>query len=216
MQGKFDLTLLDADGIKDADFQRAKADGKLDDLLGKLQVAQQAHGISNRLFDNLAGYLLDHVFQGPQAANPYYQNPGVASALAHITLLSTDADTTSYTEQVDSFGTLHNTTDSVDVVAAGKRFIIDEVSPYVVHPDPAGREQLIFRSRWLYLPSEAISAAIKSIGLYYATDAILTGNISRSRIGRVRLKDNLGTPITLAKTASQSLLVEYSYSLLSQ
>jgi len=216
MQGYFDLTKYDVSGLCDQDILQAQESRKLDALLqNRKKTAQMS--FSNRLFDNLAGYLLDHVFQGPQAANPYSLSPGISSALASIALLTTDAETTSYTEHVFSVTTPHGVSETANGLTAGKRFIADQMETFqiVASPNADGREEIQFTNKWMYLPSEGVSTDIRSIGIYFGSDGDNLAVLERARLGRVRIKDAQGEPVILHKSDQEILIVQYSYRLLS-
>ena len=216
MLGKFDLTLLDAPNVSDHQIEAAIADQSIDQLLARLDVLQQHKQISNRLFDNLAGYLLFQNFVGSSAPTfPFNISGGGQAALGNITLLS-ESSTPTYTEATNEFTNIHSLATSVETSTAGKRFVEDQIAPFAIFTDPLGRQAISFRNRWLYTPSQAVSANINSVGIYFASDADNANFTSRGRIGRVRLKDNLGTPVTFNKTINQVFLVEYTCTLASR
>lgn len=219
MQGRFDLKLLEAGHIPDHQWHEADRSGKLDQLLEGLSVDRECGGISNRIFDNMAAYFMTKLLSGDAIPAPFGDGVGDAqAALGYIAILSTASDPPLYTEAShENPVNIHNVTDSVEVSTAGKRFVEDQLTPFAVYTDPSvGRECVHFRNRWLYTPSQATSSVIRSVGIYYSEDADSTSPVNVGRIGRVRLKDNLGTPITLVKTGSQVLLLEYTFSLVSQ
>jgi hypothetical protein len=81
--------------------------------------------------------------------------------------------------------------------------------------DPSGREAVYMKSKWLYLPGEATSSVIRSVRVFqleYLPDRA-NGAFPKGRIGRVRIKDSGGNPVTVSKGATKSLLVEYTFTL---
>lgn len=222
-RGHFDLTLMDAPGYTAEDFERARRKGEMDALLAKLPVVQRAE-TNNRLFDNLAGYVLYNLFQVGNCGWPYYlADEGPEAALTSICLLSTSDDTLSYTEDwgVDntySYMTIHDVPDSINTSNAGKIFIQNQATTYLIDKQSGGREGIYFRNRFTYIPGEA-TGSIRSIGIYYSSNGSQgrAGSYYRAagRIGRVRLKDPGGNPITLSKGSGQVLMVEYTMYLVS-
>jgi hypothetical protein len=216
MQGQFELTVLDAEGYCDEDFKTLQSKGKVMDLVQRLPVAQQVK-TKNRVFDNMAAYLLDKLFSCPNSPEPYYRDAGKA-ALAFIAPLTTDGATSDYEEHVPhTYTYARNAVDIVVVAdATVKRFVEDQITGFVVWTD-ATREAVHFRNRWLYLPTEAVSSNIRSIGIFFSDNGDnKTSNYRyHSRLGRVRLTNSGGVPIVLNKSASQVLLIEYTFSLVS-
>lgn len=220
MQGRFNISLMGARGLKDQDFDQAVREGRIDDLLKELPVEQQFLNQHNRIMDNMAGYFLDNLFSLGNCGYPYYtrQDAPPEAALAFITLLTTDGEPT-YTEDwgiegSNSYLPLHNVYETAGALT-GKRFEEDEITPWELWSDTTGRNAIHFRNRFLYTPSQAVSSNIKSVGIFFHEDGDGTGSywVARARIGRVRIKDAGGNPVTLNKLASQVLLVEYTFSL---
>lgn len=220
ISGHFDLELINAKGLVDRDFDRAVQGGYINDLLGDLPLNRKVSS-NNRVFDNMAGHYLDKLFSMPDCADPYYWSAAAGyTAFTFITLLSTDGEPT-YTEDWMDTGyvSIHNAVGTVDDATAGKKFITDQITPYSLWEDTGGREAIHFRNRWLYTTTQANSSVIRSIGIFFSADVSMTWSSSSSyriaRIGRVKLKDSGGNPVTLSKNSNQVLLVEYTYSLVS-
>jgi hypothetical protein len=212
MLGRFDVHLKPARGLRDGDFLEAIRRGKIGRLLAELPTEQRAQA-RNQIFDNMAGYHLDHSFSGPQTAYPYYFDSGNA-ALAHICMTNLDADP-GYTDDWSAYTNLHNMTGSVNGSNAGKRFVEDGITDHVQESDPDGngRESLRYTERWLYLPTQIISNQIKSISIGFHTNADSAGNQETGMIGRVRLKDSKGRNVAISKTSKHVLLVQYEFTL---
>jgi hypothetical protein len=96
---------------------------------------------------------------------------------------------------------------------AGKRFVAHDME-VLVDVEPNGREGIFMRERWLYLPSQVVSNEIRCVGVFWCEN-ITDGNDERGRIGRVRMKDAGGNPVTLNKSSSQTLLIQYTFTLVS-
>ena len=218
MQGLFTFTKHQAGKLTDADFQKAMQQDCLDKLLADLPISQQVKAVSNRLFDNMASYLFFRLFTGaPNPSNIYSQGGNAAAALASICLQTTDAETDSYTEDIQGFTSIHALPDTVNNQTAGKRFVEDGIRAFEIQTDPGalGRQAISFTNRWLYTPSQGISQDIRSIGIIAASDADHTVGASVGRIGRVRLKDDAGRNIILHKGDDEVLMVQYTCTLVS-
>lgn len=228
--GHFDVQKMMACGLTDADFTRAIKEGRIKELLKKLPVVQRCSG-SNRIFDNMAGYILHRKLSLPACAGPFYRtenNP--PAALTWILLANTDGDTTSYTEDSDNWDgwgynrNMNTGVNSVNTSSAAKRFEEDQIYGWTIGKDldSNGRESIYFRNAFLYLPTEGYTSGgydIRSIGIYYASDGdsapALDYYTSTALIGRVRLKDSAGNKIAVTKNTSEVLFVEYTFQLVS-
>jgi hypothetical protein len=213
MLGLFDVKLKPAEGLDDAAFLEAMRRGDIGKVLAGLPTEVHAKA-KNQIFDNFAGYTLDHAFSGPQTAYPYYFDSGNA-ALAHICLTNLDGETDTYTEDWSAYTNLHNMSGSVNGGNAGKRFVEDGITDHEQDSDPdnAGRQSIRYRERWLYLPSQVISNVIRSISIGFHTNADSQGNQETGMIGRVRLKDSQGRKVDISKTSKHVLLVQYEFTL---
>jgi hypothetical protein len=114
---------------------------------------------------------------------------------------------------------MHNSTYSVNTVSAAKRFYNDQIAAAEVwsHAD-AVKQQVFFRNRWLYLPTEGYSNNIRSLVIVWSTDCanvLVPGTFNYYEIGRVRLKDAAGEKVRINKTQYQAMLMEYTFSLVS-
>ena len=212
MHGTFELTQLDARGLRDADFRAAARRGRTGDLLRDLPVVGRYEG-RNLVFDMIPSFLFNRLMSGPAAKGPMIYESGSA-ALSAMSLLTTSAEPT-YEEYTWEYGeTLYTLQEHAG--GGGKRFIEDVIETTLIQSNQAGREAVDCRSRWLFLPSEGVSSNIRSIGIYFARDGDYTGgNSERGRVARVRIKDAAGRPVIINKTSSQVLLIEYTFRLVS-
>ena len=218
MNGYFDCSVMDARGLQDEDFAQARRDGEIMSLLGELPVEQRAFG-RNRIFDNMAGYLLHELFSLPNCASPYYNNDGSGNAaLSFLCLMTTDSDTTDYQENsTQSQISMHAVSGTANASSGAKRFEEDQITGWTTWSDAGKRQAVYFRNRFLYSPTQGASNNIRSIGLFFNSDGDSTGtySIDFGRLGRIRLKDAAGVPIIMNKTSSQVLVVEYTFALVS-
>lgn len=220
-KGHFDLQLMGAGGLSDADFDAATRERRIMDLLVTLPVHEKV-GTDNRIFHRMSSYIFNHLFQGGDITDPFDYGGSNAAALAFVSLVSTDGEPPYDGEdwwRYNNYG--YDNIQSVPDNVGGnpsKRFEEDQITPWEVWEDTSGRESIHFRNRWLYLPSEANSSTIRSLGIYFASDGDDTYrgySDGFAKIGRVRLKDSGGNPVTLSKNVNQVLLIEYTFSLVS-
>lgn len=221
MNGMYDIKLFDNRGLKDAAFEKAIQGDYIMDQLDDLPVARHLPSQQNRIFDNLANMHLHSIFSGPNPGGLYntiVNTGGSNHAAIGFLNLSTDSSTTSsYTEDWTrdaSGGDIHDVTSTANGSSGSKRFIEDDITAPTIWTDTA-REAIHFRNRFLWLPSQGNSSSIRSIALYAHEDADNTSiyYIAVGKIGRVRLRDSDGVLTTLNKTSSNSLLVEYTFTL---
>lgn len=89
----------------------------------------------------------------------------------------------------------------------------------VVLSDASLREAIYIKSKWLFLPGECTDDQIRSIHVWWGSswNYALNQGAARQmcRIARVRIKDSGGNPITINKIATKSLLVEYTFTMVS-
>lgn len=213
MEGFFSATVLDASSLTPAERDRMVEAGLWDELLERLPRKQSAEG-KNMVFDNFAAYLFFRAFSGGDITNPYDYNDGSGhSALATMNLLYHER-APYYQEsshQNTSPGSLTYTVTS----DAWKRFINDEALPSLVQVDPGGREEVQFRSRFMFAAGEAIADNIRCFAVYFCESGPGTGTWDRGIIAKIRLQDAGGNLLTLEKTVNDVLLLEYWFKLVS-
>lgn len=210
MRGRFDIYLQDACGLKDEDFALAQREGRLDSLLTELPVDQELH-IDNVVMQMMVISLFRKCFTGmPNGAVPMERYNYIQ--LHHI-LLSYDPSEPAFTDWYSVYCTIHNGPYSVESSTAGKRFLGHDLENYQ-GVDPTGREGTFTRHRFLYLPSQAISNQIRSVSVWWS-EYLQDANEDRGIVARVRLKDSGGQPVTLNKSSAQSLLIQYTFGLVS-
>jgi len=211
MQGHFDIFVQDAGGLKDEDFLKAEQEGRLGALLSGLPVDQEAHAkntLTHMLTVSIFRRSFAHGF--PNAAYPMERSNNIP--LYFICILNT-ASEPAYTDWYGAYVSIHAVSGSVNTGNAGKRFIVHDLE-YVIGTDPDGREAIFLQERWLYLPSQVVSSEIRSVGIYWS-ETVNDGNDEKGIVGRVRMKDAGGKPITLDKSASQTLLIQYTLTFVS-
>lgn len=215
--GRFEVSLLRAGGRGDEFFRRALAAGRLDEVLGSLERELHCPRRKNLAMDHFPEWWFSWIFSGGNVGNPYQRN-GVGSAgLASILLQTTDSDPT-YTESTGEIYTNHhNVQNTANGSTGGKRFISDDIEAerIVVWADAHenrfevfDRESILFRSRWLYLPSQGISNNVRSLGYHFSDIVTSTSSRYRGNLGRIRLRDERGRKVIINKTADHVLFVE--------
>jgi len=214
MQGHFSVELKAARGLRDEDFRKARREGVLDALLRDLETEERAEG-GNLVFNWLSAFLFRYLFSGPDITDPFDIDSG-NGYLGCINLGVTDSDPT-YTEFTNNYvEDINAMSDSIGGSGASKRFIEDQIETHLIKKEDDGREAILCRSRWLWLPSEGVSSNIRSLSMYYARDADATaGYTERARGARLRLKNQAGLPIIINKTNKHVLLAEYVFTLAS-
>lgn len=219
MKGRFNLSLKDSGGYKDEDFISAQSNGEILPFLDSLETKQNIEA-DNLVFDHVAEFFFVNMMSGPAVSFPYGIGGTGNGYLGTLVLSTYDTDPT-YTE-TETYGvfsrTGHNVGSSANGSTAGKRFIEDDIIDPDIIIDSNGREACLVRSKFLYLPSEGVSNDIRSLAIWFDTNADLAPTDSSREWGisaRIRLKDSGGNPIIINKTASEVLLVEYTFTLVS-
>lgn len=208
MNGHFELSLRDSGDLRDADFRAARREGLEDDLLHNLPEVLSAAG-ENQVTDNFASYAFVNLFSGGAVAAPY-GNGGAAAAALSLMCLSSYTDAPTYTDESDDYQSWYG---SVGGCIAAKLFVEEIIETPLLVCAPTPLESMSYRSRWLFLPSEAVSASIASVAVFFSEDGDNTGWSHRGRMARIRLKNQAGLPLLINKTARHVLLVEYVFTL---
>lgn len=219
MQGHFDVGLFDAHGMSDADFLALNAELKssafLDRIKSKHKRVQHVEG-NNLVSDGMAQYLFIQCFPNVPAVDAYFNDSTGSGrcALDFVNLSTKDGDP-SYLER-DTHGyysvDMQNVSYSANTSTGSKWFNADTIITAATFADPDGREGFYLRNQWLWLPSQGTSNAIRSITIWFNTGGDGSNYISgKNSICRIRLKDAGGVGVTINKTTSQVLLVEYIF-----
>lgn len=210
MQGHFDLFLQNSRGLRDADFIAARDAGRLGALLETLPVEREVH--SDNLVHQLFSICMFRLVFGHGLPNGTYPMSVSTGIPFYTVALLTSGDEPAYSDWWGGNQYPYNVPYCVSTTGY-KRFVVNaEETSYAA--EVSGREAVFLRSRWLFLPSEAVSNSIRSVGAYWSDTATL-GAEDRGLIARARIKDTGGNPITLIKTSEQSLLVQYTATLVS-
>jgi hypothetical protein len=222
ISGHFELTLKNAEGLCDGDFGDARRQGKLQELLDGLRTDAE-YGTDNLLFDFMVPWFGYWLFGGT-APNSWiaFGSSSTATMFYGVCLLTLDSDPDYQNEWIRSgsggdFTAISNVASSADSVSGGKMFVQNASESADIRSDPNGREAVYYRERWLFLPLEAVSSNIRSIGVYSGSSGTIVGTNSdfHIRSGRVRIKDSGGNPVIISKANNQVLLVEYKASFVS-
>jgi len=222
MNGEFDIRLLSAGGFSDADFLAAQKKGCVLDMLSNLDVERRHHG-TNQVFDNVGAHIFDRHMGGDAVTAPFNAIDGSAAAFWAIQFEDT-SDEPGYTDldwvhdglpYSDKMGNYVSTTGI-------KRFVDDDIEATLIATDydGVGKEEIRYRSRWLWLPNQGNSSNIKSLVVVYNSDGsqgVASNNYQHERApsARIRIKDQNGNNTTINKTNSQVLFVEYTFYLVS-
>lgn len=209
MQGHFDLYLLNSGRLTDEDFAQARREGHLNSLLEGLPIDEEVH-CSNQVTHMFTIALFRKAFGHGFPDGAYPMERGVGVVLHNITL-AYDATQPAYTDWWGGYNTIHNTPYSVNTGNAGKRFIGYDIERHQ-DVDPNGREGVFTWHRWLYSPSQVVSNQIRTVNVFWC-ETVRDGIEEKGYVARVRLKDAGGNPVTLNKSASQTLLIQYTFTL---
>lgn len=221
MLGHFDIALLDARPYKDEDFQVAIREGVLDQLLEKLPRDMELKN-QNAISHWTVPYLFQMLMSGP--AGPGIPFTTDNSGLVGVCLMDLASEPTfseTYTQTLNYYNSnLWECANCIGATNAAKVVINGSIESYLLAKDTQGREAVFFRDRWLFLPSEAISPSIRSVGLWgnsgpYNAVSFYTYGITWGRFCRVRLKDSGGNPVTINKLGTQAMVVDYTFTLVS-
>lgn len=220
-QGRLKTTLLDSGPMVDADFDRAIREGRAMELLGELDRRLELDQ-SNLIFDHFVPWCYYRCGWSSAGAppDPFQEWSGSGASYFSFIILTTYTSEPSYTEyngSVNYYDPIHTMPGTVDSSAGAKRFVNDQIEAWDLSSAADGREQLTFRNRWLYLPSQAVSSNINSLDIYFNRDCtdVTAYAEDKSRSGRIRFKDSGGNPITINKSSNQVLLLEYNWSMIS-
>ncbi len=208
MEGHYELQLKDAKELKDEDFLLAIKENRLDDLLLQLDTVLnlKGHNLIQHWFPPTVFHnVFEHGIPDSPSGTQYYCNP-----LDNIGFMTTDSEPT-YTESYSWFGSGYIYYDNIGSSAV-KRFVEHRLEIQQVIVDPSGRESVRMRTRWLFLPSQAVSSNIRSLGIWGCQQNYTLGNsINRYQTGRLRFKDPAtGNPVVINKSSNQALTFEYT------
>jgi len=216
MQGHFDLALLDTPGLTQELIEAVRREGgdpKVEALLKEFR-REGEWKTDNLIYQVTPSYLYYWAMSGPVPYGGMESNYGGGSALlAYITLVSTSGEPTYNGENYIGDITWDGLPDNVGS-SASKYFVTQCIVTPEYAVDPGGREAIYVKSKWLFLPGQATSSVIRSVALFYSSEITNpTAGYRKVRVGRVRIKDSGGNPVTISKAASKSLLVEYTFTL---
>lgn len=210
--GHFDVALKNSGKLGDRDFEEARRQGRLGELLDGLGTELECH-TDNLVFDLMVPYQGLWLFSAPSVGDLWRNNSTESASFASMCLLTDDSEPDYQSEWYRTGGYMYVTpsavTNSANGSTGGKLFEEEASEAAEIKSDPGGRESAWYRERWLFLPSQGTSSNIRSIGLFWSGHGDNGGSETRQRSGRVRLKDAGGNPIIINKGTSQVLLVEY-------
>lgn len=210
MQGHFDLRLMETPKLTreviDA-VRREGGDPAVEEYLRRFPVDGEWK-TKNMIFQPSPAFLFYRAMSGPSVPNSMTGNGGILLAI----VLSPEAAEPVYTDYAWVISPHTNAVYSVTTDGTSYKYFIDNciVTPDI-KSDPHGRESIYIKCKWLYLPGEATSDQIKSIGVWGSGGWSIAAYCGRT--GRVRIKDSGGNPVTIAKAATKSFLVEYTFTM---
>lgn len=217
MQGHFDLSMLDTPGLTPELIEAVRREGgdpKVEALLRGLKV-EERWSTDNLIYQVTPSYLYFWAISGP---SPYghmnNNNSAGCSCLGFICLTSTASEPSYTAENYSAIVSYASVPDNVGSNPS-KLFIDDCIVAPDIKVDPDGRESIYLKCKWLYLPGQATSSVIRSVSVFFLDyyNAPTYSSYYKTRIGRVRIKDSGGNPVTISKAATKSLLVEYTFTM---
>lgn len=215
MRGRMIGKLVEAGNYGDEAFIQAEREGRLDEFIAGLPVVQNID-CKNLVLDNFVGM----VFQFMLGAG----STGFAVEGTYdysLFSLHTNTGEPTYTEYSGSAyyaggaDGLGNQPTNPQYAYKWCLYNVGEPPRMVSDIDGEGRNSITMVNRFLFLPSQGPMAGIRSCGLWWSSNGLNTGNHHYGLVTRIRLKDSGGNPITLDKSTSQALLMDYRLTLIS-
>lgn len=217
MRGFFQVSRHRSGPMTDQEVLLAIQREGLDAVLRKMEREVFCPRQHNQVYDAIPGWLFRHTMSGGGIRWPMNDDGVGNGGLANVQLSYLTDEPVFYTSIGGSYWNINEGSGSIGN-GSGKRFYNDSVEAerIVIFGDAHEhtldpKESLLFRDRWLYLPSEGITTdpnLIASITYYYSDNADNTGDNDRCHMGRVRLRDDQGRPIRISKSNEHVLLVE--------
>jgi len=158
----------------------------------------------NLIYGVTPSYLYYHAWSG---ATPWGAFPTRNCLLRWMVLTSTATEVSYMGEETNQYNYSDPST-VPDIVSSNAWLDFNSVlnAQWEIAVDADGREAVVGNFKFLFLPGIGTSSEIRSLTLWQHSSYSYQ---YRQRIGRVRVKDSNGVPVTLNKTAVRSLLVQY-------
>jgi hypothetical protein len=213
MKGHYNVKLLSAGGFSDEDFHAAIKNGTIDDMLDSLDVLEE-YDHDNQLLHLLSGSLFYRIFNAPAPSSGHVVSDG---NMLHYVCLCTDTEEPTYSisewwnDLIYGGGVIAPNGNSADTDVK-RPSSAARTHQVVVEPNASGLRAVYDVQRWLWTPSQGNSSSIRTLKLcatndntdvWYYLDEVI--NMSQTR-----LKDSNGNPVTLTKTSSEVLLVQWT------
>lgn len=210
MQGHYNIKLMNSRGLSDEDFNRAQKSGTIDELLDSLDVVKEFDQ-KNQLTHYMAGTLFNQIFGAPSVASRIQ-----TGNFFHYIGFGNDTGEYDY-----SYNDYNNYMLSLFVSPNGNAVDVDvkrtsaaiRTHQVIVEPNSSGLRAAYDVHRFLWTPSQVISSEIREVkfastqdqsdGWYYSDEC--------RTISRIRIKDANGNPQTIAKTADEVILVQWTF-----
>jgi hypothetical protein len=224
-EGYLTLIRRNSGTLTNADFDRAKKEGCLKELIESCDL-DHVHGPQKNLICHpWAGSLFPRLFYSANVGWQWWYEPSAYWCFLMAAVLTSIDSEPAVTDQnpsanpyyYDSFATKVNQWGYGSVYVSHKFFEEQQAEADEIKSSPVGREDIYYRERWLWAPSDFTSSNIRSFALitgYSGNGGTDEGGI-QGKGGHIRLKDANGLPIIYSKTANQILLAEYKFILAS-
>jgi len=209
-KGHFDIKLLDSRDLTDEDFHRAQKDGSIDDLLDNLEVKEH-YSNSNQITHLVPGWLYYHAF----GISPGIGETAASGNLFHYVMLCTDTEEPTYDMSewnpdlyVWAIRPLGDVADA-EIKRPASAIRGHQLT---VEPNSTGRRSITDVHKYLWTPNQCVSNEIRTVKIcstnegsdyWYYYDEI-------NLMTQFRIKDSNGNPQTIAKTANEVLLIQWT------
>lgn len=222
-EGYLTLIRRNSGKLTNADFDQAKKEGCLKKLIESCDL-DHIHGPQHNLICHpFAGSLFPRLFYSANVGwQWWYTNDGSWAFLRAAVLCTLDSEP-AVTDQApaadlywyDAISTKVNNFGYGAIYISHKFFEESQAEVDEIKSSPLGREDIYYRERWLWAPSDFTSSNIRSFMILTGYPAAVDGADSTGKGGHIRLKDPNGLPVIYSKTANQILLAEYKFILAS-
>jgi len=222
-EGYLTLIRRNSGKLTNADFDQAKKEGCLKELIESCDL-DDVHGPQRNLIcHSFAGSLFPRLFYSANVNWEWWWGGTTAwSFLVGAVLASIDVEPAVTDQNPSNDDYWVTTPQKVNnwgygaVYISHKWFEESQAEVDEIKSSPLGREDIYYRERWLWAPSDFTSSNIRSFAILTGhPNAVDSSGAYYGKGGHIRLKDANGLPVIYSKTANQILLAEYKFILAS-
>jgi hypothetical protein len=222
-EGYLTLIRRNSGKLTNADFDQAKKEGCLKKLIESCDL-DLIHGPQQNLICHpWAGSLFPRLFYSAAVGYGWWSSTDGGWSFLNAAILTAIDVEPAVTDQNpggdpyywDVISTKVNNWGYGAVYISHKWFEESQAEIDEIKTDPAGRESIYYRERWLWAPADFTSSNIRSFAVMAGYPNASDGAGLHGKGGHIRLKDANGLPVIYSKTANQILLAEYKFILAS-